>query len=130
MATGGSNYDLTVTNGFLVHLEGISPLNASRDIIVNAELNLGSGQLTLNAGDDLTISGNITAGQLDLDAGGGDITVNNSLDTSAANGNANLDADGAVSIAAAINSGTGALSINAGAALTSRCKYNIRGHRF
>ena len=78
---------------------------------------MGSGQLTLDAGDDLTKRKH-WCGQLDIDAVGGAITINNSLDTSSANGNANLDADGAVSINAAINSGTGALSINAGAALS------------
>ena len=42
--------------------------------------------LKLDAGNNLTVSGNVVAGELDLDAVNGAIAVNNSLDTAIANG--------------------------------------------
>ena len=53
-----------------------------------------------------------------MDAGGGDITVNNSLDTSAADGDVSMVSDDDITVGANINSGTGTLTLDAGGALT------------
>ena len=76
------NYDLTVTNGLTNSSGNSLTLTAGRNIVVNDSIDIGTGLLKLDAGNNLTVSGNVVAGELDLDAVNGAITVNNSLDTS------------------------------------------------
>ena len=118
LATGSGNYDLTVTNGLTNSSGNSLTLTAGRNIVVNDSIDIGTGLLKLDAGNNLTVSGNVVAGELDLDAVNGAIAVNNSLDTAIANGDVSMVSDDGITVGANINSGTGALTIDAGGALS------------
>ena len=124
LATGGGNYDLTVTDEITSTSGRNLTLNAGRNLLVNDSISLGSGTLSLVAGHDMTISANITAGSLDFDATD-DITVNSyTLNTSANNGTINLDANEDLSINGALSSGTGQVTLDGADSLTSGATIN------
>ena len=65
LATGSGNYDLTVTNGLTNSSGNSLTLTAGRNIVVNDSIDIGTGLLKLDAGNNLTVSGNVVAGELD-----------------------------------------------------------------
>ena len=88
-------------------------MDSDDDITVGANINSGTGTLTIDAGGALSIGADITSGSIDFDSTN-NFTLNNSytLNTSASNGAIDIDSNDNLTINGTINTGTGTVTLD------------------
>ncbi|MDG1139035.1 MAG: YDG domain-containing protein, partial [Opitutales bacterium] len=112
--TGSGNYDLTINSAISYSGSNNLTLEAGQDVLINAAVDIDSGDLTITSGRDLSVGANLTSATFSATVGQ-DAIVSNSINSGA--GTLTINADNDISLAANLtttNTTNSAILLNAG----------------
>ena len=112
--TGSGNYDLTINSAISYSGSNNLTLEAGQDVLINAAVDIDSGDLTITSGRDLSVGANLTSATFTATVGQ-DATVSHSINSGA--GTLTINADNDISLSANLtttNTTNSAILLNAG----------------
>ena len=112
--TGSGSYDLTISSAISYSGSNNLTLEAGQDVLINAAVDIDSGDLTITSGRNLTVGADLNSATFTATVTG-DATINNAINSGS--GTLTIDADNDLTVGANLttsNTGNSAIVLTAG----------------
>ena len=112
--TGSGSYNLTISSAISYSGSNNLTLEAGQDVLINSAVDIGSGDLTITSGGNLTVSADLNSATFAATVSG-DVAINNAINSGS--GTLTVDADNDLTVGANLttsNTGNSAIVLTAG----------------